>query len=59
MGGLGFRNLKVLNKAYMMKLAWSLISDSEKLWVKVMKAKYNCGSQTMPKVVARGSCSSV
>lgn len=32
-GGLGYRNLKVLNKTYMMKLAWSLVADPKKLWV--------------------------
>lgn len=43
-GGLGFRNLKVLNKAYMTKLAWQLINNPYKLWVRIMKFKYNCGA---------------
>lgn len=42
-GGLGFRNLRNLNKAHMMKLAWELITCPDKLWVKIVKAKYGCG----------------
>lgn len=49
-GGLGFRNLRVLNKAYMMKLGWQLIENPHKLWVKIMKAKYRCGPLAMPVV---------
>lgn len=56
-GGLGLRDLRSINKVYMMKLAWSLVADSDKLWVKVMKAKYNCGVFPMPKVASRSSCS--
>lgn len=58
-GGLGFRDLKVLNKAYMMKLAWCLAFEPEKLWVKIMKAKYNCGAFAMPQVEVRHSCYNV
>ncbi|KAK7275172.1 hypothetical protein RIF29_16281 [Crotalaria pallida] len=39
-GGLGFRNLKAVNEAYMMKLAWSLISKPDVLWAKVLSSKY-------------------
>lgn len=42
-GGHGFRNLQLLNKAHMMKLAWELITQPGKLWVKIAKAKYGCG----------------
>lgn len=58
-GGLGFRSLRVLDKAYMMKLALHLMANPEKLWVQVMKAKYNCGSYAMPSVSARSSRSSI
>lgn len=50
-GGLGFRNLKVLNKAYMLKLGWRLLTQPNKLWVRIMKAKYGCGPHAMPKVI--------
>lgn len=43
----------------MMKFAWNLVVDPEKLWLKVMKEKYNCGSHSLPKVSARSSCSNV
>lgn len=46
-GGLGFRDLRTLNKSYMMKLAWSLVSEHEKVWVRIMKAKYSCGVLSM------------
>lgn len=49
-GGLGFRSLRVLNNAYMMKLAWCLVAHPEKPWVQVMKAKYKCGGNRMPAV---------
>ncbi|GAU36816.1 hypothetical protein TSUD_219190 [Trifolium subterraneum] len=45
-GGLGFRNLKMLNKAHMMKLSWQILTQPSKLWVKILKAKYNCGNIT-------------
>lgn len=44
-GGLGFRNLRVLNRAYMMKLAWHL----EKLCVKIMRAKYDFHTHVIPR----------
>lgn len=43
-GGLGFRDLECNNEAHMMKLAWQLTKDSDKLWVQVLRDKYKCGS---------------
>lgn len=57
--GIGFRDLKVLNNAYMMKLAWCLAGELEKLWVRIMKDEYNCGVYAMPKVEVKQSCSNV
>lgn len=57
--GLGFKDLRTLNKACMMKLAWSLVAELDKLSVKIMKAKYNCGALSMPKVASINTCSSV
>jgi hypothetical protein len=47
-GGLGFRNLKMLNKAHMMKLSWQILTQPSKLWVKILKAKYKCGMNIIP-----------
>lgn len=49
-GGLGFRNLRVLNDAYMMKNAWNLVAHPEKFWVQVLRAKYKTGLHQMPDV---------
>lgn len=49
-GGLGFRNLRVLNEAYMMEIAWQLMANPDKIWVQVMKKKYKAGPYQMSKV---------
>lgn len=41
----------------MTKLAWQLISNPEKLWVKIMNFKYNCGSFGMPSVINKPNAS--
>lgn len=56
-GGIGFRNLKVLNKAYMTKLAWQMINNPEKLRVQIMKTKYNCGPSGMPMAINKPTAS--
>ncbi|KAF7816991.1 ribonuclease H [Senna tora] len=45
-GGLGIRSLEGMNKAFIYKLAWSLLCDQDSLWVKVLKDKYgfNCNN---------------
>lgn len=40
-GGCGVKHLKDQNEAFLSKLAVSLLMDLDKLWVKVMRAKYN------------------
>ncbi|CAN1219300.1 Putative ribonuclease H protein At1g65750, partial [Linum perenne] len=39
-GGLGVRSAKELNQAFIMKLTWGLMKNTEALWVKVLKTKY-------------------
>ena len=39
-GGLGFRDLKDMNQAYLLKLVWKLVNNNNKLWVDVLKSKY-------------------
>lgn len=38
-GGLGIRNLDVLNEALLMKSCWGLLSRSRATWVNILKAK--------------------
>lgn len=55
---MGFQNLSVLNKAYMLKLGWwQLLNNPSKLWVRIMKSKYKCGPQAMPHVVPHANSS--
>lgn len=56
-GGLGFHNLKVLNEAHMMKLAWNMISQPNKLWGKIMSAKYSCGIYFIPRFCKKANSS--
>ncbi|XP_078174456.1 uncharacterized protein LOC144568100 [Carex rostrata] len=39
-GGLGIRDLELFNKSLLLKVVWHLAEDQDRLWVKVMKAKY-------------------
>lgn len=39
-GGLGFRSLRLVNAAFMMKLRWALLSNKDALWAQVLRFKY-------------------
>uniref|UniRef100_A0A803P4U5 Reverse transcriptase domain-containing protein n=1 Tax=Cannabis sativa TaxID=3483 RepID=A0A803P4U5_CANSA len=39
-GGLGFRQTKDINKAFLLKWGWKLIMDPSSLWCSTMKEKY-------------------
>lgn len=56
-GGLGFKKFADINNAYMAKLAWQMVNNPEKLWVRIMKSKYSCGSYGMPIVSPKTSAS--
>ncbi|KAF2318593.1 hypothetical protein GH714_009221 [Hevea brasiliensis] len=43
MGGLGFRNLSMLNNAFLLKLAWEISTNPHALWVQVIWSKYKNG----------------
>ena len=45
-GGCGIHNLKDQNRAFLSKLAFSLIHEPLKLWVQVLQSKYNWGLKT-------------
>ncbi|CAN1782978.1 Putative ribonuclease H protein At1g65750 [Linum perenne] len=40
LGGLGLRNARDLNKAFLMKIVWGLISHPSDLWERVLISKY-------------------
>lgn len=44
-GGLGIRNLNVMNEACLSKLIWRLVTEREGLWIQVLKAIYNKGRE--------------
>ena len=39
-GGLGIRKSTWVNEAFMMKMAWGLLANTEDLWVKIIRGKY-------------------
>ncbi|KAF7826508.1 putative ribonuclease H protein At1g65750 family [Senna tora] len=57
-GGLDIRPLQSMNCAMLMKLGWWLIEDKDSLWARVLRSKYNCGSDLIPlvKKMSSGSC---
>lgn len=44
----------MVNKAYLMKLGWGLISQKDALWAQVLCYKYGCGNLMIP-VMKSGS----
>jgi len=47
-GGLGIKNIYIMNKAFQMKLIWKLLVENNSLFSKVMKAKYYPNSSLLP-----------
>uniref|UniRef100_A0A151UFK2 Ribonuclease H protein At1g65750 family n=1 Tax=Cajanus cajan TaxID=3821 RepID=A0A151UFK2_CAJCA len=58
-GGLGLRSMRNVNTAYMMKNCWSLITEPHKLWVQVVRSKYNCLDKIIPCVTKRRKMSNL
>nr|KYP34983.1 Putative ribonuclease H protein At1g65750 family [Cajanus cajan] len=58
-GGLNIRSTRHMNSLFMMKNCWEFITQPDKLWVKVLNAKYKCGTARIPRVTAKKSASNV
>lgn len=52
-GGLGLRNLTVMNQACLLKLAWGSYNGNNDLSCKVLKGKYECRHQLDKNVVVK------
>lgn len=52
-GGLGIKSTRKMNIAFMMKLGWELVTRRDKLWVQILRAKYKCGDDIIPRVEKR------
>ncbi|GMI88940.1 hypothetical protein HRI_002563300 [Hibiscus trionum] len=57
-GGLGFHDVGKQNSAFLMKLGFQLVRDDDRLWVKILKAKYRWFG-VMPLHLRRTRCSRV
>ncbi|KAL9408205.1 hypothetical protein AB3S75_046705 [Citrus x aurantiifolia] len=50
-GGLGLKNLSLMNEALLMKIGWGLISSPNSLWVQVLLSKYGLDHASLPNVL--------
>nr|KYP65494.1 Putative ribonuclease H protein At1g65750 family [Cajanus cajan] len=57
--GLGLRSLREVNNSFMMKNCWSLITEPNKLWVKVIRSKYKCQDGVIPRVEKKAKMSNL
>lgn len=58
-GGLGLRQSVLVNKASMMKVGWNLINKKDDLWVKVLRSKYGCGEDMVPRITHKTDASNL
>lgn len=58
-GGMRIKNMHEFNQALGMKFGWGLIDKPDALWVQVLRNKYKCGLQALPKVQKSANCSQV
>ncbi|KAH9733957.1 putative ribonuclease H protein [Citrus sinensis] len=50
-GGLGLKNLSLMNEALLMKIRWGLIYSPNSLWVQVLLSKYTLNHTSLPNVL--------
>ena len=58
-GGLGLRSASNYNLAFLAKIGWGLGNNSDELWARVLRSKYNCGSDLIPKIRLQTGCSNL
>lgn len=56
-GGLGIKDLKAHNQAFIMKLCWGILTNKEAFWVKCIRGKYGCGNDHYPLVCRKQNSS--
>lgn len=49
-GRLGLRKTGDANLAYMMRASWRLCNSKDMMWSSIVRSKYKCGSEEVPKV---------
>lgn len=49
-GGLGLRSARNINTAFMMKIGWNLCVRKDAMWVRILRSKYKCGTNSIPRV---------
>lgn len=59
MGGLWFKSARLTNDAFLLKVAWGIISDQSALWAKVLRAKYKIQYNCLDNLRCRGSKSNL
>ncbi|KAA3463577.1 LINE-1 reverse transcriptase isogeny [Gossypium australe] len=55
-GGLGLRHLNDQNSSFLMKIGFSLVSKSDTLWVRILRAKHGWKGQ-LPETISKNKCS--
>lgn len=54
MGGLEFKSARLTSNAFLLKIAWEIISDQSALWAKVLRAKYKIKYNCLDDLRCRG-----
>jgi len=49
-GGLGFRQARNMNEAFLMKILWNLINNPDNLWCRVLRSKYGRGKDVVANI---------
>lgn len=56
-GGLGIKDMKIMNKAFLMKIGWGLVTNSKSFWV--LKFKYLTIDQHILYDLSKQNCSNL